>query len=250
VFLGGTPEATATLTPREVMPRPTIGAFILNTGSVLTRPLRLEESDAWVLLPAAAGVGVMWLIDVPVQREVRGWYDPRVFDRRFSFYPSLLGEGWVDMAILGLFGIIGGPRGERTCIAGLTALAAVGIMSRVLKMAIRLERPEYDMAEHHLFTPRVFAADAMPSGHAMAAFATAAVLAKEYPSIAPLVYALAAYVGLTRLQQNVHWGSDVVAGAALGLLIGWEADKVTRKLQIGPMVTENGAGVAITAETF
>lgn len=68
----------------------------------------------------------------------------------------------------------------------------------------------------------------MPSGHTSAAFAAASALAGEWPRFAPgsaryavpALYAGATLVGLSRMYHDRHWGSDVVAGAALGTLVG------------------------------
>jgi membrane-associated phospholipid phosphatase len=61
-----------------------------------------------------------------------------------------------------------------------------------------------------------------PSGHAMATFATAAVLERHlgYRAAWPTL-ALATYVATSRLHDNVHYLSDVVFGAALGTAAGW-----------------------------
>lgn len=58
----------------------------------------------------------------------------------------------------------------------------------------------------------------MPSGHTSTAFASATHLTYAYgwwvgvPS-----FALATYTGLTRIADDAHWLSDVVAGATLGI---------------------------------
>lgn len=67
-----------------------------------------------------------------------------------------------------------------------------------------------------------------PSGHTTVAFAAAASLTSELdrmnPSAArrlgPLLYGSAAAVGLSRIRDNQHWGSDVVAGAVIGTVVG------------------------------
>jgi membrane-associated phospholipid phosphatase len=62
-----------------------------------------------------------------------------------------------------------------------------------------------------------------PSGHTTVAFAAATVFAMEYkdkPLIPILSYGVATLIGLSRMVENRHWFSDVVAGAALGYLTG------------------------------
>ncbi len=62
-----------------------------------------------------------------------------------------------------------------------------------------------------------------PSGHTTVAFAAATVFAMEYkdkPLIPIISYSVATLIGLSRMVENRHWFSDVVAGAALGFLTG------------------------------
>ena len=60
-----------------------------------------------------------------------------------------------------------------------------------------------------------------PSGHASNAFALAAVVERHYGWKAGLpAYALASLVGVSRLQRNKHYLSDVLGGATLGYIVG------------------------------
>ena len=69
-----------------------------------------------------------------------------------------------------------------------------------------------------------------PSGHTSAAFATATVLARELNAAHPgskwwvnsLLFGGATFVGFSRVYERQHWPSDVVAGAALGSITGYE----------------------------
>jgi membrane-associated phospholipid phosphatase len=62
----------------------------------------------------------------------------------------------------------------------------------------------------------------MPSGHASATFATAAILERHlgYRGAWPAML-LATYVATSRLHDNVHFLSDVLLGSALGMASGW-----------------------------
>jgi membrane-associated phospholipid phosphatase len=149
------------------------------------------------------------------------------------------------VSILLALGLLGGRDGERVCLAGLQALLAVAVMSGAGKLLFREERPSHDAYHHHYFSR--LRADSMPSGHAMAAFATATVLSEEWPRLAPFFYAIATYVGFARVQQSAHWTSDVVIGAVLGTLIGWESYRVTREyeLEVQPWVGAGGGGLSL-----
>lgn len=60
-----------------------------------------------------------------------------------------------------------------------------------------------------------------PSAHTSNIFTTAAVFATLYKNnkwVPPVAYTLASLVGLSRIYDDAHWVSDVLAGAALGFL--------------------------------
>ncbi len=58
-----------------------------------------------------------------------------------------------------------------------------------------------------------------PSGHSAAAFAGAWLIARHYPQLRPLLYALASLVGFTRIYLGAHYPGDVVSGALTGMVI-------------------------------
>ena len=60
-----------------------------------------------------------------------------------------------------------------------------------------------------------------PSGHAAITFADATVLQQHLGWKAALpTYAVASYVAISRLHDNRHYLSDVVFGAATGVIVG------------------------------
>ena len=74
------------------------------------------------------------------------------------------------------------------------------------------------------------ATPSFPSGHATTAFAAAAAVGALHPRLRWPLFALAALVGLSRVYLGVHYGLDVLAGAALGTAIGLGAVWTARRL--------------------
>ena len=61
---------------------------------------------------------------------------------------------------------------------------------------------------------------------------------------------VATYVAASRLHDNVHWTSDVVMGAALGVMIGRTVTWHGRNFYASPMLLPHGGtGIAITLPT-
>ena len=100
------------------------------------------------------------------------------------------------------------PPGElsRRLTFAATSLAAVGLTTVVLKEVVRRPRP--DDTNHRSF----------PSGHTSAAFGVAEIVRTLYGRRnAAVFYALATLTGISRIHDNRHYLSDVIAGAGLGM---------------------------------
>ena len=85
-----------------------------------------------------------------------------------------------------------------------------------------------------------------PSGHSATTFAAATVLQQPlgYKAGIP-TYLIASYVAASRLHDNRHWASDVVFGAATGIVIGRSVTWHGRNFYASPMLVPNGAGVLV-----
>ena len=87
-----------------------------------------------------------------------------------------------------------------------------------LKRFFRRRRPFLAFVKARVLGPRP-QDFSLPSGHAAAGFAGAFLLSFHVPLAAPVFYAVAAIVGLSRVYLGVHYPSDVVLGAIAGTLL-------------------------------
>ena len=102
-----------------------------------------------------------------------------------------------------------------------TACMAYGLELPVyiaLKKLLKRPRP-CDLLQN--FTAHVTPSDkfSLPSGHTAAAWLMASIVASIYPPFAVLAYCWATLIGLSRILLGVHYPSDVIAGATLGVTI-------------------------------
>jgi len=100
------------------------------------------------------------------------------------------------------------------------SILASGIVTPLIKRAAGRSRP-FTGEGAYAFDP---GSDnySFPSGHATNAFAVASVFAAHSKGwVVPTVaYTLATSVAVARVHDNVHYTSDVIAGAAIGTAIG------------------------------
>jgi membrane-associated phospholipid phosphatase len=106
--------------------------------------------------------------------------------------------------------------------AGLAAVIGSGIIVQVIKHLVGRARPRMTVPPWEYIGPS-FDSDlhSFPSGHTTTSFALAAVLASRFPRQAWIFYFIAALVGIGRVVGGSHYPSDVLAGAILGLAVGW-----------------------------
>jgi len=88
-----------------------------------------------------------------------------------------------------------------------------------------------------------------PSGHSAAAFASATVIQHEFGWKAGIpAFAVAGFVASSRVQMRRHYVSDVIAGAAVGIMAGRSVTVGSgrARFSVDPMPVPGGLGVSFT----
>jgi undecaprenyl-diphosphatase len=126
-----------------------------------------------------------------------------------------------------ILGALRGLRSERDWHAAMRVGVGLAVESAlvnvVIKSFFRRRRPVTEGFIHtlHVRRPRT---SSFPSGHATSAFSAAALLSED-DALWPLYYAIAMVVASSRVYVKMHHASDVLAGAALGAVMGRAARK-------------------------
>ena len=117
--------------------------------------------------------------------------------------------------------------------------------TEVLKLGVGRERPNGQDNK------------SFPSGHTSNAFALASVAQEHYGwKVGVPSYLLAGLMGASRINQDKHWLSDVVAGAAVGYIVGRTVVRVNGRslepgsghvsLSVSPIVTRHARGLQMS----
>jgi undecaprenyl-diphosphatase len=179
------------------------------------------------------------------------------FDRRVDgfFEAHLRGRAGADVVMYGasalgehsfLWLVLAGAKGWRagTGWAGLARASAVLaaeslLVNGIIKSFFRRQRPQHEGPRPlPLRTPK---SSSFPSGHASAAFFSAALLRGSGKGW-PLYYLLAALVSASRVHVRIHHASDVLAGAAFGAVLG---ELARRRVSLAPP-----CGTSVRARAF
>lgn len=204
-------------------------------------PLFTQDDAAW-----AAGFLAGTAALAPLDRYIAGQLqNPRSQESRFLRGTAtgfrLLGHPGALVAAGGAWAI--GRLADRPGLADVglhagTALVVGEGVTYLGKILVGRARPYLDATDPHdfgLLRGTSYDYQSFPSGHTTAAFAVAAALTSEAGERRPhdqwwigtALYSAATLTGLSRMYNNEHWASDIVAAAAVGTFAGWKTVRYT-----------------------
>jgi hypothetical protein len=220
---------------------------------LVTAPLRMDLESGFITAGIAGVVGGVMVFDSNIQREVqqhRTESGNEVFKQI-----GIAGDAVLPLNIgfaVGGYLFRKSEEGNKLFQASLVSMEAQLLASgltHLTKLAVGRNRPSED-PQGNSYNPFKEFGQSFPSGHATQVFAFAAVFADQYPPpIQVVLYALATAVSAERIYRDHHFTSDVLAGAAIGYVVGKTlARRHTygdKGLSFLPLDTPGGVGLTL-----
>lgn len=199
----------------------------------------------WISLLWLVAVAVSFLFDEPIASRVYSsglhfevWISP------VAHMIKAAGTFYLTLAVAAILLVLHRSHVRAALLLCLSGIV-VGLFYQTGKWLLGRHRPIFD---HRLLNPEPFHFDyfsdgvhgllksqpdlSFPSGHACVAFATATALTICIPRWAPVFFLVALAVAAERVLEGVHYLSDVVAGAGLGVLAALLAARILRSLSL------------------
>ncbi len=233
--------------------KPYLKSYWADTKDIVLAPTKWKTRD-WVTAGVVAGgTVVLYHYDLEIEQ---------FFQNRQSRWATLVSkhslERWGGVYALSTIALFYGHgmafknnRSQKVALMGLKAYLLSGFVVQFPKVLINRHRPYHDTPPRHdIFEgPSLDLYKSFPSGHTIAAFSLATVIATEYWDtgwIPILSYSMATLVGVSRLYDKKHWSSDVLVGAAMGYAIGRLVHRSENwKWNAYPNVSKNSVSLSV-----
>jgi membrane-associated phospholipid phosphatase len=224
---------------------------------ILTSPWRWNDSDWRTASFVAGAIGGLFLLDDNIQNVFEDNRSSTTDDLSDFFEP--FGNAAYTLPALVGFYLYGHSEGkekiERTALLATESFLVTSLFTTVLKVGIGRARPDKLNSSSSTFEGPFSSNVSFPSGHTSTVFAIATVVANEYdenPLVTPISYGIATMTGLSRINDNQHWISDVFAGAALGYftaktILKLRSKKKGRHFTIYPRADDKGGGLVLSS---
>ena len=157
--------------------------------------------------------------DIKAVKYINSLPHSKILDNFMKFFTYLgkLGLIWIGISIL----FILKNELRKTGIILITALLLTTILGEgLIKHIVKRKRPFVKMNicdQLIIGTPSTYS---FPSGHTASSFAASAVFLTINSKISVLILLISTFIALSRIYLKVHYVSDVICGAILGLLCG------------------------------
>jgi membrane-associated phospholipid phosphatase len=180
-------------------------------------PFRMGSGDVRWVAPLGLATAALIVSDRRTTRELSEYHDQIHFSTNISKLATSTGYAAAAFYFVGR--ATGNRRARETGILGGEAVLNSLLVSSAIKAVTQRPRPLHDGGRGRFFA----GGNSFPSGHAMAAWSFATVVADEYNDRRLVrfgAYGLATVVSLARFTGNRHFLSEVLVGSVIGYGIG------------------------------
>jgi membrane-associated phospholipid phosphatase len=193
-------------------------------------PNRLAHGHGWVPTVAVLGVtGGLFALDPTEGNYFRRSNSYNEFNKVFSGSHTDVAMIVAPVSFYAVGFFTKDEKAQHTALLSGEAVADAEIVATVLKAATKRVRPSafapngnlYDSWFESKGSP-LRANGGFPSGHSIAAFSIATVVARRYGNhrwVPYVAYSAATLIGFSRMTLSAHFASDVFLGGALGYSI-------------------------------
>jgi membrane-associated phospholipid phosphatase len=193
-------------------------------------PTKVAKDRNWIPVAAVLGATAGLIALDPVDaRYFRTTSTYRGFNQVFTSNATVIGTIVAPVSLYGIGLIRRDSKMQKTALLAGEAVADAEIVTTVLKDLDKRLRPVAVPTRGNLWDTwfespgsALRGNGSFPSGHSIAAFAVATVVARRYRQhrwVPYAAYGLAALVGFSRVSLSEHFLSDVFVGGVLGYSI-------------------------------
>src|SRR5580692_11280663 len=193
-------------------------------------PARLTQDHNWIATAAILGTTAgLFALDPTEASYFRRTSTYQGFNNIFTGNATVVGTIVAPVSLYTIGLIRKDSKMQQTALLTGEAVADAEIVTTVFKDATKRVRPAGFPPQGNLYDSWFESSGSLlrgngsfPSGHTIAAFSVATVIARRYGShrwVPFAAYGMAALVGLSRLSLSAHFMSDVFMGGALGYSI-------------------------------
>lgn len=229
--------------------------YISDGWHILSSPARLNRKSAWRLSAVLAAGGLIYAFDQKILDGYRrSWEHPA-----YKFFAKT-GEALEPMGQIekmNPYCVVGFAVGyvfkinrlQKASIQIIESLSIASGFKQIIREIVGRARPSENLG------PRFFKftkGESFPSGHASNAFQVATILSYHvnYLPFTLICYGLATSIGFWRIDNSLHWASDVFLGAAYGTAVSTALIKFheKRKIKVIPKIfmKQNTIGFGMT----
>ena len=168
--------------------------------------LALFAADAWALMTREGRA-----VDIHTYHVIHDTYRAPWLDRAMQLGTEL---GQTKTGLFGLVfvGFFGPPTAQVTAKLAAVSLGGASLITLGAKWFVNRARPEGASTRDK---------SSVPSAHAVGAAAVAVLVARRHGRLGALAWAVALWIGVSRIYLGRHYPTDVLSGFLLGAIASW-----------------------------